>query len=71
MPEIKDGLKGIYTKDKGTFLGWVNRSGNTADPDYTIDVELPCGYKERFWLQGLSDREYLRRARHLKKLSNA
>ena len=36
--------------------------------DAEILVRLDCGHEERFWEAGLSDREYVRRAKKMKRL---
>lgn len=35
-----------------------------------VRVTLPCGYRARFWLMGLSDEEYIRRTQCMKKIDH-
>lgn len=53
---------------KGEFLGEVNRTYQDFGEDSYIDVELPCGYKESFWLLTLTNKEYINRTKELKEL---
>lgn len=48
-------------------LSTVDRSNEGDHDDADILVTLDCGHQERFWLMGLSDQEYIDRARRLKK----
>lgn len=57
------------TNAKGKFIGWVDRRGEGMGEDEEIVVELPCGHKERFWLMGLTDLQYIKRTKYLKKLT--
>lgn len=57
------------TTRKGHYIGTVDRTIENPPFHTNILVTLPCGYTERFFIPGLSDREYLRRARYLKKHS--
>ena len=60
-----------YIKNsKGKFIGWVDRTLENVGDDSEVVVELPCGYKERFWLVGLTNEEYIKRTKQLKKLIN-
>jgi hypothetical protein len=45
----------------------VDRTYEEDPEDPEITVILPCGHKERFWVAGLSDAEYIRRTKMLKK----
>lgn len=47
----------------------VDRSGQ-QDKEPVITVILSCGFSVSFWLIGLSDREYIRRAKEIKKLED-
>lgn len=53
---------------KGEFLGEVNRTYQDFGEDSSIDVELPCGYKESFWLLTLTNKEYINRTKELNEL---
>jgi hypothetical protein len=44
----------------------VDRTYEFAEPDNEIVVTLEDGYTERFWLKGLTDEEYIKRARYLR-----
>lgn len=44
----------------------VDRTDEFAEPDNEIVVTLEDGHTRRFWLSGLTDEEYIRRARHLR-----
>jgi hypothetical protein len=52
-------------KAKGEAI--VDRTHECDPEDPEITVILPCGHKERFWMTGLSDAEYIRRTKILKK----
>lgn len=43
----------------------VDRTGE-FNPDPEIIVTLEDGFKQRFWITGLSDYEYLNRAKHIR-----
>lgn len=40
----------------------VDRTWEFAEPDPEIKVMFPDGYSVRFWEQGLTNKEYIRRA---------
>lgn len=44
----------------------VDRTYEFAEPDNEIVVTLEDGHSERFWLTGLTDEEYIGRARYLR-----
>ena len=44
----------------------VDRTFENSPEDAEVSVELPCGHRERFWLTGLSDAEYIWRAKAMK-----
>lgn len=48
----------------------VDRTREFSKLDNEIVVTLKCGHTERFWVTGLSDDEYIKRARCLIKRSN-
>ena len=48
----------------------IDRTFADSLEDAEVSVELPCGHRERFWLTSLSDAEYIKRARHLKRLDH-
>lgn len=54
----------VFNK-KGYTIGFIDRTYEKGD-DGEINVMLPCGYKVDFWLQGLSDEEYIKRAQLIK-----
>lgn len=36
-----------------------------------VRVTLPCGYRARFWLMGLSEEEYIRRTQCMKEIDHS
>lgn len=44
----------------------VDRPINESDVDAETVVIFPDGYRVRFWRQGLSDAEYIRRAKMIR-----
>ena len=44
----------------------VDRTYEFAKPDNEIVVTLEDGHTQRFWLTGLTDEEYIKRARYLR-----
>ena len=57
----------VYNSITGELLGTVDRSN--AGGDYgKINVTLPCGHTESFWVMGLTNQEYVRRTQELKKI---
>jgi len=47
----------------------VDRSGEHLE-DPIIAVTLPCGFHVDFWLTGLTDEEYIKRTKLIKKEEN-
>lgn len=47
----------------------VERTFEDSPENAEVVVELPCGHRERFWLTGLSDAEYIWRARAMKRIN--
>jgi hypothetical protein len=45
----------------------VDRSGQ-QNREPVIKVTLPCGFMVEFWLIGLTDKEYIQRAKTIKEL---
>ena len=45
--------------------------GVDEEGDFEITVTLECGHRERFWLMGLTDEEYIARTREMKRLELA
>ena len=46
----------------------IDRSLENNGDDSAVLVVLPCGFRARFWLTGLSDTEYEARAKQIKEL---
>lgn len=44
----------------------VDRTHEFSTPDNEVVVTLECGWEERFWVAGLTDEEYIKRARYIK-----
>lgn len=51
------------------FIGWVDRTYEDHGDNSEIAVELPCGFEISFWLTGLTDEEYINRAKMIKQKS--
>lgn len=48
----------------------VDRLNESEDADASIVVIFPDNHKIRFWLMGLSDEEYIRRAKIIRENEN-
>jgi len=46
----------------------IDRTGQ-FEQEPEIIVTLPCGFIVRFWITGLTDKEYIRRAKEIKAFS--
>jgi hypothetical protein len=46
----------------------VDRTYENSPEDAEITVTLSDGHKERFWLMGLTDAEYIRRTKMMREL---
>ena len=46
----------------------VDRTYENSGDDSEVKVTLRCGFSARFWVTGLSDAEYIRRTKEIKKL---
>lgn len=57
----------VYNKS-GSIIGFINRDHEFDREEPEIGVELTCGFYVSFWIQGLDDREYIKRAKAIKKL---
>lgn len=47
----------------------VDRTYEHFEPDGFVLVTLKCGHQEQFWVFGLTDKEYIKRTKELKKLN--
>lgn len=49
-------------------MDFVDRTFENSEEESIISVQLDCGFNIDFWEKGLSDDEYIRRAKMIKKL---
>lgn len=47
-------------------MATVDRTNEYAEPDPEVIVTLDCGFEIRFFYQGLTDEEYIKRAGMIK-----
>lgn len=47
-------------------IGYIDRTFE-MDTEPEIYVQLPCGFKVTFWMRGLTNEEYIKRAELIKK----